>query len=175
VTVGTRTVAGLAAAAGCLLAACGGAARPARPAQWWARYQHPGATQAALFRGQPGSAGYSCVRVGGHRDVRSGGFLAGPFGFDEQYFAAVYRQYGRRTELKVYWIPLHVGHMTALTVQASLAGGATVTRTTNRGQIAAGGKAVFYPSAVPIPVPGTWRLTARAGANRGCFVVTFRV
>jgi hypothetical protein len=42
-------------------------------------------------------------------------------------------------------------------------------------RLPAGGNAVFYPTAVPIPVPGTWRLTGRAGANLGCFVVTFRV
>lgn len=49
-----------------------------------------------------------------------------------------------------------------------------VTYTTNRGQVAAGSGAVFYPTAVPIPAPGTWQLTGRAGVNRGCFVVTFR-
>lgn len=173
-TTRTRLRAGLILTAW-LLAGCGGAARPAHPAPWWARYQRPGATQSAVFRGQPGSAGYACVRVGSHRDVRSGGFLAGPFGADEQDFADVYRRDGRRTELKIYWIPLHVGQMATLTVQATLAGGSTVTHTTNRGQIAAGSKAVFYPSAVPIPAPGTWRLTGRAGTNRGCFLATFRV
>jgi hypothetical protein len=173
VRAGTRTAASLLAAAW-LLAACGSAATPARPAPWWARYQRPGATQVAAFRGQPGSAGARCVRVGDHRDVRSGGFLAGPFGADQQAFAAAYRQDGRRTELKIYWIPLHVGHMAVLTVQATLSGGTAVTHTTNRGQVAAGGRAVFYPTAVPIPAPGTWRLTGRAGANWGCFVVTFR-
>jgi hypothetical protein len=64
--------------------------------------------------------------------------------------------------------------MTGLIVQAILIGGSTITHTTNRGQIAAGGRAVFYPTAVPIPAPGAWRLTGRAGADRGCFVVTFR-
>jgi hypothetical protein len=157
-----------------LLTGCGGAARHARPEPWWASYQRPGATQAAIFRGQPGSAGYRCVPVSGHRNVRSGGFLAGPFGFDQQSFAAVYRQGGRRTELKIYWIPLHVARMAGVTVQANLIGGTAVTHTTNRGQIAAAGKAVFYPTAVPIPAPGTWQLTGRAGADRGCFVVTFR-
>jgi len=59
-------------------------------------------------------------------------------------------------------------------MQAILIGGTAVARTTNRGQIGAIGKAVFYPSAVPVPAPGSWRLTARAGPDRGCFVVTLR-
>jgi hypothetical protein len=49
--------------------------------------QPPGATQARAFRGIPGSATYRCVDVGDHRDVRSGGFLAGNFWADEQQFA----------------------------------------------------------------------------------------
>jgi hypothetical protein len=41
-------------------------------------------------------------------------------------------------------------------------------------QVAAAGGYVFYPSVVPIPVPGTWKLVATAGSNTGCFIVTFR-
>ena len=49
-----------------------------------------------------------------------------------------------------------------------------MTRTYRQSQVAAGGGDVFYPSGVPIPVPGTWELVATAGPNRGCFIVTFR-
>lgn len=133
----------------------------------------PGATQTGAFRGMPGSSADRCVRVGNHRDVRSGGFLAGNFGADERGFAAAYRQTRRHTAVKIYWIPLHVDHMSELAVQASLLPGHTVTRTYSQTQAAAGGGHVFYPSAVPIPVPGTWQLTAQAGPNKGCFIVTF--
>ena len=112
------------------------------------------------------------MHVGNHRDVRSGGFLAGPFGIDEQLFATTYRQFRRRSAVKIYWIPLHVGNMPELTVQATLLPGRTVTRTYRQNQAATAGREVFYPSAVPIPLPGTWQLTAKAGLNQGCFIVT---
>ncbi len=133
----------------------------------------PGATQTGAFRGKPGSSAYRCVRVGHPRDVRSGGFLAGNFGADEQGFAAAYQHSRRHTAVKIYWIPLHVDHMSELTVQATLLPGQTVTRTSHQSQAATAGGDVFYPSAVPIPVPGTWKLVAGAGPNRGCFIATF--
>lgn len=133
----------------------------------------PGATQAGAFRGMPGSSADRCVRVGHHRDVRSGGFLAGNFGADEQGFAAAYQQTGRHTAVKIYWVPLQVDHMSPLAVKATLLPGRTVTRTYRQTQAAAAGGDVFYPSGVPIPVPGTWQLTAKAGPNEGCFIVTF--
>ncbi len=121
----------------------------------------------------PGSPAYRCVRVGDHRDVRSGGFLAGNFGADEQLFAATYQQTQRHSQVKIYWIPLHVDHMPELAVQATLLPGRTVTRTYSQNQVATAGGDVFYPSGVPIPVPGTWKLAAKAGPNKGCFIVTF--
>ncbi len=122
---------------------------------------------------QAGSSAYRCVRVGHNRDVRSGGFLAGNFEFDEQGFAAAYQQARRHSAVKIYWVPLLVDHMSELTVQATLLSGQRVTRTYHQSQAATGGGVVFYPSAVPIPVPGTWKLVFDAGPNRGCFIVTF--
>lgn len=74
--------------------------------------------------------------------------------------------------VKIYWVPLHVDHMSQLTVQATLLHSRTVTRIYEN-QAASNGADVFYPSGVPIPVPGTWQLTAKAGSNQGCFIVTF--
>jgi hypothetical protein len=133
----------------------------------------PGAVQADAFRHVPGTSYFRCVRVGHNGDVRSGGFRAGDFGIDEQQFAALYRQGGQRTEVKIYWIPLNVGHMPKLTVRATLLPGRSVSRTVEQSQVAAAAGDVFYPSGIPIPVPGTWELTACAGTNRGCFIVTF--
>jgi len=121
----------------------------------------------------PGSVVYRCVRVGHHRDVRSGGFLAGDFRADERGFAAIYQQARRHTEVKIYWIPLHVDHMSELDVQATLLPGQAVTGTYRQSQVATADGVVFYPSGVPIPVPGTWKLAATAGPNRGCFIVAF--
>jgi hypothetical protein len=93
-------------------------------------------------------------------------------GFDEQLFATTYEQTQRHSAVKIYWIPLHVDHIPEMAVQATLLPGRTVTRTYTQNQVATAGGDVFYPSAVPIPVPGTWQLVAKAGPNQGCFIVT---
>jgi hypothetical protein len=164
--------------AGAVSSACSGSAAMTQSSPWWASVRKPGAVQTDAFRRVPGSSSYRCVRVGHYRDVRSGGFLAGPFGVGEQLFAQAYQQYGQRSEVKVYWVPLDVSHMSALTVQATLLAARRVSRTVELGQVAtaqlaAGSDIVFYPSAIPVPVPGTWKLTASAGPNKGCFIVTF--
>jgi hypothetical protein len=159
-------------AAAFLSGACAAAAKPAaRPSPWWAAYQEPGALQTAAFRGAPGSAANRCVAVGHHRSVRSGGFLAGPFGADQQGYTGEYRNGVRPSAVKIYWFPLHVDHMSVLTVQATLAGGPTITRTYTL--VGAYGRSVFYSTGVPIPEPGTWELLAAAGQNKGCFIVSF--
>lgn len=111
------------------------------------------------------------MAVGHHRSVRSGGFLAGPFGVDEQGFTADYQQGVRPLGVKIYWLPLHVDHMSMLTVQATPAGGPTLTRTYTL--VGAEGRFVFYSTGVPIREPGTWKLLASAGQNKGCFIVSF--
>jgi hypothetical protein len=116
---------------------------------------------------------YRCVDVRRNRDVRSGGILAGPFGIDEAGFAASYQQSHQRTEVKIYWVPLHVDHMSELTVHATLLPSRTIARTARLTAVATAGHIVFYPSAIPIPVPGTWELVATAGPDRGCFVAIF--
>jgi hypothetical protein len=141
---------------------------------WWAGVQKPGAVQTDAFRGVPGSSSNGCVDVGQHRDVRSDAFLAGNFGANEQDFAAVHQQSQQRTEVKIYWVPLHVDHMSELMVQATLLPGRTVARTVRQGQVAAAKRFVFSPSAIPIPLPGPWELLASAGSNKGCFIATFR-
>jgi hypothetical protein len=151
--------------------ACSGAA--AKPSPWWASVQKPGAVQAAAFHRAPGSASYRCVDVHRNRDVRSGGFLAGPFGIDEQMYASSYQQSRQDTRVKIYWVPLQVDHMSELTVRATLLPGRAVARTARLTSVATAGHMVFYPSAVPIPVPGTWELVASAGRNKGCFIATF--
>jgi hypothetical protein len=153
--------------------ACSRPATRTQTSPWWASVQKPGAIQAAPFRGAAGSSSDRCVLVGHHRDVRSGGFLAGPFGIDEQGFAAAYRQAGRRTEVKIYWMPLHVAHMPELTVQEIHLPDRTVAPLTRQPYVAAAGGHLFYPSAIPIPEPGTWELVAKAGPNTGCFIASF--
>ena len=123
-----------------------------QPSPWWARFQRPRATQTGDFRGLPGSVAYRCVEVGNHSDVRSGGFVAGNFRSDRAIFASVFKQF---KEVKIYWVPLHVGTMPTLTVRATHVGFPHTIRTTTWRDVAANPGAVFYPSATPIPVPGT--------------------
>jgi hypothetical protein len=159
-------------AAALLSGACSGAVQSAaQPSPWWAAYQRPGALQTAAFRGAPGSATKGCVAVGHHRSVRSGDFLAGPFGADQQGYTGEYRNGLRPSAVKIYWFPLHVDHMSVLTVRATLVGGPTLTRTYTL--VGAYERFVFYSTGVPIPEPGTWKLLASAGQNKGCFIVSF--
>lgn len=160
-------------AAVCVSSACSGAPPPtARPSPWWAGVRPPGAIQTDVFRGLPGSSAYRCVRVAGHRDVRSGGFVAGNFQFARQQFANEYQASQSHTTVKIYWVPLHVDHMSGLAVHETLLSDPTVSRTFEQRDVATTG-AVFYPSGVQIPVPGTWKLVADAGPDRGCFIVIF--
>jgi hypothetical protein len=85
----------------------------------------------------------------------------------------MYQQNRQGTEVKIYWVPLHVDHMPELTVQATLLPGRTMTREIRQDQVAANPGEVFYPSGIPIPVPGTWELVAKAGRNEGCFIAIF--
>jgi len=98
--------------------------------------------------------------------------VAGNFAAGERLFTDAYQRAQQPTAAKIYWIPLHVGRMPGLTVQAVLLSGRAQSHA-SQNQVAAGGGHVFYPTVVPIPVPGTWKLIARAGSNRGCFIVTF--
>jgi hypothetical protein len=173
-SAGWPTVLALVCAVLLASSACGSAVTRTQDSPWWATVQKPGAVQASAFRGVPGSSSDRCVSVGDHRDVRSGGFLAGPFGIDEHGFAAAYRQTGPRTEVKIYWMPLHVDHMSELTVQAIHLPDRTTAPLTRQCYVAAVGGHLFYPSVVPIPLPGTWELVARA-PNTGCFIASFTV
>lgn len=92
---------------------------------------------------------------------------------DEQGFAAAYQQAGRHAEVKLYWMPLHVDHMSELTVQEIHLPDRTMAPVTRQPYVAASGGHLFYPSAIPIPEPGTWQLVAKAGPNTGCFIATF--
>jgi hypothetical protein len=75
-----------------------------------------------------------CLRHYG--DVRSGSFRADDFAGDEQQFAAIRRHSARRTEVKIYWIRIHVDHMPELTVHATIVPTRSVTRTVDQDRAA---------------------------------------
>jgi hypothetical protein len=97
--------------------------------------------------------------------IRSGEFVAGPFG-------AFGRDWARDPrDGKLWWVPLHREPMPGLTVRAVLLDDPAIDRTFTLTP-AAGADGPFYPSGVVLPVPGRWMLLATAGPDWGCFVIT---
>ena len=119
-------------------------------------------------RNLPGNSDRRCVDVGNDTDVRSGEFVAGNF-----------REYVRQWEPdmpdgrgKLYWIPLHPDKMRSLTVRAILLDHPTITETYHFNVIGWTENGPFYPSGIPLPRAGTWRLVATSGPDWGCFELT---
>lgn len=110
-----------------------------------------------------------CAVVGEQRTVQSGGFIAGDF--------AAYRKMWP-DYVKLAWTPLD---------QSAVPGTLTVTAERvpnpeekalmftfgNGRDYAEANSQRFFPSAVPLPERGTWRLIAQAGTNTGCFELSF--
>jgi hypothetical protein len=115
-----------------------------------------------MFARAAGTAERRCVEVGGRDVVRSGGFVAGNF--------RPYRHEPGEYD-KIWWMPLHPDRMTGLTVRASLLDGPSVTHEFSFPTGASNGNGSFYPSEIPLPRGGTWRLTATSGPDWGCFIV----
>jgi hypothetical protein len=125
--------------------------------------------QSAVFVRVPGSSAQSCVTVGSLRDVRSGGFVAGPF--DD-----ARRSYGKKKpgatlkQVRLYWVPRHSKPMSGVTVVAS-SGGQRVT--VRQKQVADAEQWSFYDTLISLPHKGTWTFRATSGSDRGCFVAKF--
>jgi hypothetical protein len=101
------------------------------------------------------------------RGIRSGEFVAGPFGAYKKDWARDPRNG------KLWWVPFHTATMPGLTVRAVLLDDPAPNRTfTLTPAVGAGGP--FYPSGVVLPAPGRWMLIATAGPDWGCFIVTLR-
>lgn len=155
---------------------------PSDPAKAIPTQRPEGGLQAGIFHHTPGVADYKCIHVDKYTDpqedntvdLRSGGFVAGDFARSQQNFASGYGDPTDHTGVKIYWIPLHAKHMPGLTVHATRISGTKITRTMHQNNVAWGSDGrLFYPSGVPIPQPGTWKLVAAAGQDKGCFIVTF--
>ena len=126
----------------------------------------PPAQPGPLFQAaQPGITERNCAQVGEHATVRSGEFVAGDF----QAYRAGWRPNLPADQGKLWWAPLHTD-MSGLTLYATLLDDPAVSRVYQFGA-AAGSNAngSFYPSAVPLPQPGRWRIVATAGPDWGCF------
>lgn len=113
----------------------------------------------------PGDPGGDCVEVGDDRDVRSGGFGAGPF---DDAAVAVPAVDGALT-VRVYWIPEHADGSETLIVRAMPeSGGPPVVQKVPGLSDAA--QWLYYDTTLILPSAGTWQLEASAGHDRGCFI-----
>jgi hypothetical protein len=71
--------------------------------------------------------------------------------------------------VRLYFIPVHSAEMPGLSLQASDEAGSTVA--VSQPHWADADEFRFYDAEVALPHPGQWRITASAGADRGCWVV----
>ena len=117
-----------------------------------------------------GSAGSNCQTVGLRTDVRAGSLAAGNFEQARQQYADA--KGGKPVSVFLYAIPEHSTSMPGVSVTLeSLTSGASTTQTFRSVEDAESWK--YYPVFLPIPAPGSWRITMTAGPDRGCFQVTF--
>ncbi|WP_432968441.1 hypothetical protein [Dactylosporangium sp. CA-233914] len=141
------------------LAGCGGDAEP----------PEPGPSPVPLAQQSlPGTDRRECVTVPGDaRNVRSGQFIAGDFvEYRRQWTPGLAPGIG-----KIYWLPARPQPNTPLTITATSGGGRVEHYTGGSLSYNDGGQAM-YPSGVPLPAAGTWKLVAQAGDDWGCFELT---
>ena len=137
------------------------------PAQEWDRF----------WFDTPGIPTRECAQPGANqREVRSGDFIAGNF--------ASYLDYWHRTDQRyseLYYIPMHPEgelpfHMVQLTITATRVDGPPGPRRpvliyTFHDSAWSDVGYPFYATGTVLPEPGTWKVTAQAGSNWGCFVL----
>lgn len=127
----------------------------------------PEKRQDDVLRGVDGSAKQACVDVDGLRDVRSGGFAAGPFDTAREEFRD---KYGEKRSVRLYLVPAHAAKMPGVVVQAVERDSGARVRL-RQDDVADAEEFRFYDVVVDLPSGGTWELRATAGPDRGCWVV----
>ncbi|WP_205471499.1 hypothetical protein [Nocardioides sp. SYSU D00038] len=123
-----------------------------------------GGEQTDVLEALEGDARPGCVPVRAARDVRSGGFGAGPFDDLRRTFRP-----GRAARL--YLVPQHSEEMPGVVLTARHTGsGATVEVAEDH--VSDADQFLFYDVELRLPRAGTWELRAAAGPDRGCWRVT---
>jgi hypothetical protein len=127
-------------------------------------------SQKSVLDSLPGSTGSSCVQVGSQRDVRSGGVAVGNFADARKQYAS---QPGKeQPAVTMYVIPSSTA-ATKATIQLAPVGHAGTTKTFSTSSVQKADEWNYFSVAMTVPSAGSWRLTATAGKDTGCFVVTF--
>lgn len=129
-------------------------------------------TQAIVLNSLPGSSAARCAIVGNARDVRAGGLAGGNFAEMRTQYAKQARTKAQ-PEVSMYVIPQTVGSLkgVSVTVAPVRAKGATRTYTSSAAETA--GDWRYYRVNMTIPSPGSWRISATSGSDKGCFQISF--
>lgn len=126
--------------------------------------------QTDVFERVPGAKKATCVEVSGGRDLRSGGFVGGPFDDAVASYGTERPGFGKR-EVRLYFVPRNASSMPDLQVQIAGPGGATgKVRRVTQGDTE---EWKFYDATIQLPQSGRWTFRVSAGPDRGCFVVDF--
>ena len=125
--------------------------------------------QSVVFTRLPGNTSGVCLPVAGRRDVRSGGFVTGPFDDARKSYGKV-RPGFTRDQVRLYFVPLHSKPMNGVTVTAT-SGSTTVTKTQKT--VADAEQWKFYDVILTLPKGGSWTIRAEAGQDSGCFRASF--
>lgn len=115
----------------------------------------------------PGNARGTCEAVGSERDVRSGGFMAGPFDEVRRTWNTEREGFGRR-EVRLYFVPKNAKNMPGVVVTARSGGETVRVKQTN---VADAEQWRYYEIRLKLPRPGEWTIRAAAGPDAGCFRV----
>jgi hypothetical protein len=129
-------------------------------------------SQRTVLNNLPGSAATgTCVAVGSRPDVRSGTMAAGNFVTARKAFTDQ-APTKEQPLVSLYMIPGNSKGLTTVTVKLrNVQTGASRSMTSDDRQYAEDW--LYFPVRITIPSKGTWEITANAGANTGCFSVTF--
>lgn len=125
--------------------------------------------QSVVFTRLPGNTSGACLPVAGRRDVRSGGFVTGPFDDARKSYGKA-RPGFTRNQVRLYFVPLHSKPMNGVTVTAT-SGSTTVTKTQKT--VADAEQWKFYDVILTLPKGGSWTIRAEAGQDSGCFRASF--
>jgi hypothetical protein len=128
--------------------------------------------QASVLASLPGRKSSSCAVVRGARDVRAGSVAAGNFQSVRQYFRSNYGK-TETTEIPMYVIPQHAGHLSRMTARIAALGEGT-SRTLSSKSVEAADAYRYFAVQLPIARPGKYRLTFVSGQDRGCFLISLK-
>lgn len=128
--------------------------------------------QTTVLESLSGSSSPRCAPVGKRTDVRSGRIAIGNF-------ATARKQYKKEApskeqpEVFLYVIPEHSKKMRNLTLTVKPITGEGKSRTIKSNSVEQAEMWNYYAVNLPISAPGSYRLTAVSGADKGCFEVRF--